>query len=105
MAKIWTISRRAKFHEVGPNIFVVEFANQKDKQRIMEERPWLFDNHLYLLLTFDGFTPPHKMLFNTKRFWVQLHKLPLKCMNKKGEFVGGMTGRVVEVDTKDDGNG
>ena len=61
MAKIWRISRRARFHVVGPNTFVVEFDSVIDRQRIMEGRPWLFDDHLFVLRDYDGCVPPHKM--------------------------------------------
>ncbi|KAG6640182.1 hypothetical protein CIPAW_10G155200 [Carya illinoinensis] len=38
MGKVWRISRRAKFQEVGANIFAIQFANEADKMRVMNGR-------------------------------------------------------------------
>lgn len=60
-----------------------------------------------MILQFDGLTPPpQKMNFNSERLWVQMHDLPLVCMNREqGQILGGTIGRVVEVDTKVDESG
>ena len=70
MAKMWRISKRAKFQEVGMNTFVMIFANQADKQRILDGRPWLFEIQLFVILQFDGYTPSQRMNFKRERFWV-----------------------------------
>lgn len=37
-------------------------------------------------------------------FWMQMHNLPLGFMNKgMGEQIGGMIGKVIEVDIQEDG--
>ncbi|KAF5468807.1 hypothetical protein F2P56_012927 [Juglans regia] len=106
MAKVWKISKRAKFKGLGDNVYVMVFANQADKQRILEGRPWLFDNQLFVIMQYDGFTPPSKINFKRECFWIQMHELPLICMNKvRGEIIGGTVGRVKEVDTQEDGCG
>ncbi|KAF5454463.1 hypothetical protein F2P56_024125 [Juglans regia] len=106
MAKVWRISRKALFQEVGTNKFVITFANQADKQRILDGRPWLFDNQLFVILPLDGFIPPQQMDFSRERFWVQFHDLPIACMNKAGgEKLGETVGRVLEVELQEDGSG
>ncbi|XP_042964509.1 uncharacterized protein LOC122298706 [Carya illinoinensis] len=99
LAKIWRISRRAKFLEVCPNTFVITFANLADKIRVWEGRPWLFDNHLLVMKLYDGLRPPHKMDFSQKKMWVQMYNLPLACVNEgRGKLIGESIGRVEEVD-------
>lgn len=106
MAKVWRISQPASFREVRPNVFVITFASQTDKWKVWEGKPWLFDNCLIVLNLYDGFTQPAEISFAIERFWVQLHDLPLACMNEEcGKEIGGVIGRVVEVDTKVDGCG
>ncbi|KAG6713462.1 hypothetical protein I3843_05G143900 [Carya illinoinensis] len=39
MGKVWCISQRAKFQEVGVNIFAIQFANEADKMRVTDELP------------------------------------------------------------------
>lgn len=74
--------------------------------RVMEGRPWLFDNHLFILQLFDAFTKPSKLNFDRKVFWVQIYNLPLGCMNEEyGIQVDGLVGRVMEVDVLEDGIG
>lgn len=64
MARIWRISKRPIFQEVDINIFVVTFATHADKQKILEGKPWLFDNVLFLLLPYDGIMQPGQISFD-----------------------------------------
>ncbi|KAF5472196.1 hypothetical protein F2P56_004583 [Juglans regia] len=106
MAKVWRISRKAQFQEVGTNMFVMTFANQADKLRILQGRPWLFDNQMFVIMQLNGSIPPQKMDFSRERMWIQLHNLPLACMNKdRGVVMGETIGRVLEVETLVDGSG
>lgn len=44
------------------------------------------------------------MSFDHESLWVQLHDLPLACMNRDyGERIRGTIGKVVEVDVPKDG--
>lgn len=82
MAKVWRISKATKFLEVCANTFVIIFDTQANKQRVWARRPWLFDSQLLVLKSFDGFTPPQWMKFDTESFWVKMHNLRLACMTK-----------------------
>ncbi|XP_042974862.1 uncharacterized protein LOC122306500 [Carya illinoinensis] len=81
MAKIWRVGRGFGFQEIATNLFVIMFENQEDKLRILEGRPWLFDNWLFVLKPFDGFVSPQWMNFDKEVFWVRLNNLPLALMN------------------------
>lgn len=49
--------------------------------------------YLLSLKPFDGLTPPLKMNFSNEILWVQLHNLPIRCMNEKiGSQIGEMQG-------------
>lgn len=41
-----------------------------DKQNVLNGISWFFDNNLFILKLFDGFTQSHKMSFYHKIFWV-----------------------------------
>ncbi|XP_042958149.1 uncharacterized protein LOC122293721 [Carya illinoinensis] len=106
MGKVWRISRRAKFQEVGANIFAIQFANEADKMRVMDGRPWLFDSHLFIILPFNGLIPPQRMDFSKERMWIQMLEMPLVCMNEEeGKRIGNTIGEVIEVETQVDGSG
>ncbi|XP_042969125.1 uncharacterized protein LOC122301818 [Carya illinoinensis] len=103
MAKIWTLSKQAKFTEVGSNVFIISFANHADRGRVIEGRPWLFDKHIFVIDLFDGFTQPSSMKFDSAAMWVQLHNMPLVGINKEcGERIGRSLGEVEYVDVEED---
>lgn len=75
-----------------------------DKQRVWEGKPWLFDNCLIVLNSYDGLTQPDALSFVVERFWVQLYDLPLACMNRDcGMQIGEGIGKIIDVDTSVDG--
>ncbi|CAK9171001.1 unnamed protein product [Ilex paraguariensis] len=53
MKKVWN-NIKVEFIEVGDNLFLIQFSNMLDKNRVLEGMPWSFDNHLVLLKDFDG---------------------------------------------------
>lgn len=96
--KVWRPNGLVFFIELSENMFLVEFSNEGDQNKIGEGRPWLFDKHLFVMKDFDGLTPPRNMKFETASFWVQIHNLPLACMNREvgykiGSSVGACGGR------------
>ncbi|KAF5474654.1 hypothetical protein F2P56_006537 [Juglans regia] len=106
MRKIWRISKPAEFREVGDNKFVISFSSVADKLRVLDGRPWLFDNHLFVLKAFEAFTQPNEWKFESELFWIQIHNLPMICMTKeKGNVIGKSLGRLMKVDVPNDGIG
>ncbi|XP_042939405.1 uncharacterized protein LOC122274431 [Carya illinoinensis] len=104
LAKIWKLQRSFNFFEICSNLFVISFECLDDKKKILDGRPWLFDNHLLALRPFDGLTPPQKMEFDFELFWVRLHNLPLACMTTEiGMKIGESLGTIVEMETGGDG--
>ncbi|XP_042952161.1 uncharacterized protein LOC122289250 [Carya illinoinensis] len=104
MSKIWKVSRPPVFTEIRTNVFIVTFATEGDKRRVLEGRPWLFDNLMFALKPFDGMTQPSKINFDLVSLWVHMHNLPLSYMEYSvGKEIGESIGKVEEVDApKDD---
>lgn len=44
----------ATFKEVGKNCLTITFTTDAEKQRVVEGKPWLFDNNLFALQALDG---------------------------------------------------
>lgn len=89
MNKIWRISRSSSFKEVGDNLFIITFATELDKQRVLDGQSWLFDNQLFVLKHLEVNSSPISTSFDLEVFWVQFHHLSVRCMNSKyGELVG-----------------
>jgi hypothetical protein len=65
------------FKELQDNMWIFEFSELVDKERVMEGRPWSYDRQILVLNEFDGSTPPSKMDFTQSPIWVQVHEMPL----------------------------
>ncbi|XP_041001574.1 uncharacterized protein LOC121247263 [Juglans microcarpa x Juglans regia] len=106
MRKNWRISKRTNFFEVEKDVFIITFANHTDRQRVLEGKPWLFDNYLFIRKPYEGGLQPGKMIFNVEYFWLQIYNLPLGYMTKEwGERIGKSLGQVLDVDVDEDGIG
>ncbi|XP_042952214.1 uncharacterized protein LOC122289295 [Carya illinoinensis] len=106
MGKIWRVSKPARFQEIGSNMFIITFFTHADMDRVMDGRPWLFDNHLFALKLFDGLAQAQSIVFDTEVFWIRMLNLPLGSMNEEcGRMIGSTVGKVVEVDVPEDGIG
>jgi hypothetical protein len=106
MLRLWGVSRGITVQDMGDNLFVFQFKNAYERDRVMSGTPWLFDNHLLALNEFDGSCPASKIQFHHCCFWVHFHGVPLYYMTKlTGERVGGTLGGVLDVDVPEDGLG
>jgi hypothetical protein len=66
----------------------------------------LFDNCVLAITQYDGLTSLHRMDFSKVAFWIQMHHLPLPCMNREvGLLIGNMVGSVEDIDVVVDGVG
>lgn len=66
----------------------------------------MFDNNLFALQSLDGRKQLSKTTFNSESFWIQLHSLPIRYMNRYyGELLENTIGRVFDVDVNTDDTG
>lgn len=87
-------------------MFIITFAMEADKQRVVNGKLWLFDGHLFALQSLDGACQLAETMIIIESFWNQLHNLPFWCMNRHyGNIIGGKLGKIVEVDVDDDDTG
>jgi hypothetical protein len=99
----WKPKKSFTFKILGGNLFLIEFEDARDKGRVLEGRPWVFEGNLFLVEDFDGHTSPAKFNFDRASFWVRMTNLPLACMGREvGLKLGASVGRVEEVDTDKD---
>jgi hypothetical protein len=70
---------------------------------VLDGRPWTFDRTLLVLKEFDAKTPSSKMVFTHTPIWIQIHDMPLGCMNSGvGRKIGGSLGEVEEMAMAED---
>lgn len=99
MNQIWAISKEALFRSIENGLFVVQFASGKDRKKVMEGRPWTFDQHLIVLNEIEGGVQPSEIALNHSPFWVRFYNIPLDCRSANHiRAIGSSLGEVVEVD-------
>ena len=97
--QIWSISKGALFRSIENDLFVVQFANPRDKNKVMAGRPWTFDQSLVLLNEIDGKAQPSNISLTHCPFWVRLYNLPMDSRTESRiKLIGGGLGTVMEVD-------
>ncbi|XP_059436773.1 uncharacterized protein LOC132169837 [Corylus avellana] len=102
----WKPVGTPSFKVLGDNLFLVEFVNDRNKKRVLEGRPWVFEGNLFVVEEYDGLTSPANYIFDKASFWVRLFNLPLACMSLVvGQQIGSSLGQVEEVDVDEGGMG
>nr|XP_023911268.1 uncharacterized protein At4g02000-like [Quercus suber] len=54
-----------------------------DVDRILQNRPWSFGKHLVMLQRYNSDVPVRDLIFKTTLFWVQVHDIPVRYMNRR----------------------
>jgi hypothetical protein len=102
----WKPMGYLSFKVLGDNLFLIEFKYEEDKLRVLEGRPWFFEDNLFSVAEFDGLSPANELLFDEETFWIRMFELPLACMGREmGYKLGSTVGVVEEVDTNEQGIG
>ncbi|KAL5837565.1 hypothetical protein ACOSQ3_014734 [Xanthoceras sorbifolium] len=87
--KIWKATHAVEIEVTSKNTFAFYFQNQVDRGRIQAVGPYCFDKSLIVLTEPNEQGMIYNMNFDRVEFWVQIHNIPLLCMNKKvGIFLG-----------------
>lgn len=48
MMKVWKLTSTIVFYNVGENLYLLEFMNEQDINRVKVGRPWMFDKNLFV---------------------------------------------------------
>ncbi|KAK2645716.1 hypothetical protein Ddye_020911 [Dipteronia dyeriana] len=59
------------------------FINREDRNRIWNRGPWHFRKSMIVLEKPVGFGNISQLGFNKADFWIQIHDIPVFCMNRK----------------------
>ncbi|TXG51438.1 hypothetical protein EZV62_023962 [Acer yangbiense] len=74
------------------------FPNLEVQSMIWSRGPWHFDRNLIVLKKPIGVGDISKLSFHMVEFWVQIHNLPLMCMNRRmARYLAKQIGTVVEL--------
>lgn len=99
MRKIWWPVKPMHISDLDSKLFIAEFDDARDKERVHRDGPWTFEKHLVLVSEVDGFKQIHEIKLEEALLWVRIHNLPLVARNEyMGNVIGNSLGRVEEVD-------
>ena len=94
------------FKVLAENLFLINFTELSDKERVLVGRPWVFESSLFIVEDFDGLTPPSQFTFDKAAFWVRMINLPLACISVEiGSKIEALVGVVETVDADAKGIG
>ncbi|XP_057779451.1 uncharacterized protein LOC130998033 [Salvia miltiorrhiza] len=89
---------------VGFNIFVLYLELPSDITRIMAEGPWHIFNDLILIQKLDPLQSAATVEFKNISMWIQLHNLPITCMEQEMvRKIGDKVGTVLEIESGEGG--
>lgn len=77
--QIWAISKGVLVRPIENGIFIVQFSMARDKSKVLDGRPWTFDNNLVLLDSIEGSVQPSNILLNKSLFRICMYNLPMDC--------------------------
>ncbi|CAO2833719.1 unnamed protein product [Amaranthus hypochondriacus] len=73
---IWSLKEGVVIRSLEVNLFLFQFFHWKDREKVLEGRPWCFENKLLVLQEIDDEVQPSELVLNFSPFWVRLYNLP-----------------------------
>ena len=78
---------------MGENILFFNFEDKCDLNRVIEHEPWTYDKHLVVFEKVVANVPISALSFQYTSFWIQIHDLPIHCLNSETcEAIGSSLG-------------
>uniref|UniRef100_A0A803LAB8 Reverse transcriptase zinc-binding domain-containing protein n=1 Tax=Chenopodium quinoa TaxID=63459 RepID=A0A803LAB8_CHEQI len=93
LTSVWKLQGNVIIKMVEMNLFVFQFFNEADKEKVIDGCPWFFDGKLLVLKEIKGEEQPSEVEFKFAPMWVRLLDVPFNKRNKKtmteiGDFLG-----------------
>lgn len=75
LSLLWSPEGELKLVELGNNFFQFIFANKEDADRVMQKRPWFFDNQMIVLQHWRPDLQKEDLSFKKGLLLVHIHGL------------------------------
>ncbi|TXG60319.1 hypothetical protein EZV62_014892 [Acer yangbiense] len=96
--QLWSPFGSVEIELLGDNTFMFYFVNRVDRNRFWQKEPWHFGKSLIALEKLVGFEGIKNLSFNKAEFWVQIHDIPIMCMNQRTtKWLAEQIGGVIEI--------
>ncbi|KAL8539523.1 hypothetical protein ACS0TY_001218 [Phlomoides rotata] len=79
MTKAFRPKGKLSAREWGEGMIMFSFDRVDDRDLVLQNQPWHFDNHLFAITSMVGSEQPSPITVSSASFWVRAHDLPLVC--------------------------
>ena len=64
MLHVWCLKDRVIIRSMGSNLFMFQFFHWRDREKVLNGRPWSFEQRLLFLQEIDGDAQPSDVVVN-----------------------------------------
>lgn len=82
-SKLWSQMGDLRVVELGPNFYQFIFTSQEERERVLQKRPWFFDNQLIVLHQWRQDIKQEDDSFRKGLIWIQIRGLPNHWSSKE----------------------
>lgn len=76
MTKLWCAEGELKMVEIKNKTYQFFFSNEEERIRVLEKRPWTFDNQLLVLQPWKKDMDMDEKAFSISPMWIQVWHIP-----------------------------
>ncbi|KAL8473856.1 hypothetical protein ACS0TY_030640 [Phlomoides rotata] len=97
MKRIWKVADDLTISNMGEGLFIFEFGDELECNRVLIKQPWNFSDSLIILAKIEGFEKPNDISLNVVPFWIYIYGLLFNLMLKTmGVAIGNQLGKVLD---------
>ncbi|CAO2838528.1 unnamed protein product [Amaranthus hypochondriacus] len=79
MHHVWSLKEGVLIGSMGSNMFTFQFFHWRDMEKVLDGRPWSFEQRLLVMQEIEEDTQPSDVVLKFSSFWVRLYNLPFSC--------------------------
>jgi hypothetical protein len=99
MRPAWGNPKGLLLNPAGDNLFIAEFCSKGDRDRVMEDSPWMVGKHAVLMKKYDAEVQPQDVVFDRMAIWARILSLPNRLMNStRGKVIAQPIGVVKRIE-------
>ena len=92
---LWRLEKDVQIKDMGDNILLFNFEDECDLGRVLEHEPWTYDKRLVVFEKVTANVPISSLAFQFTTFWIQIHDLPVQCLNQETrDAIGNSLGTI-----------